>query len=68
MIYIGKFSNNLTSNKKALIFNVSKRILSLSSNIEIFNGSAAYYNKALAKSGYKDRNSYLSEQEIHGTQ
>ena len=40
--------------------NISKRISGLSSNRDIFDKAAPYFNKALADGGHRDRIEYIS--------
>ena len=56
-------SNHPPNVIKALPESISKRISNISSNKEIFETSASYYNNALSSSGYKEKLVYKAEPE-----
>ena len=58
--YINIHSNHLPSIIKQVPDAISKRISSLSCNIDEFNKAAPLYNEALKKSGFNDQFSYRS--------
>ena len=58
-LYINKNSNHPPNIIKAIPDNISRRINSISSNKEIFDAAAPYYNKALAASGYTEKIEYI---------
>ena len=57
-LYINKKSNHPPNIIKALPESISRRISNISSNKEVFNVAAPFYNKALAASGYSEKIEY----------
>ena len=59
LTYIHRQSCHPFSTFKNLVGNISKRISDLSSNVEIFNSAAPYYNNALRAGGHPDNIEYV---------
>ena len=60
-LYIHHDSNHPTSIKKQMGSMISKRISKLSSTKEIFDSEKSFFQKALEKSGYKEKIKYFDE-------
>ena len=61
-IYINKLSNHPPNIIKMIPSVISRRISNISSNREVFNDAAPFYNKALAESGYNEKIVYSENQ------
>jgi hypothetical protein len=57
-LYINKKSNHPPNIIKAIPESISRRINNISSNKDIFDAAAPFYNKALAASGYAEKIEY----------
>ena len=58
-LYINKLSNHPPNIIKRIPTIISKRISNISSNREIFDAAAPFYNKSLAESGYNEQIEYF---------
>ena len=60
LLYINTKSNH-PPNIKSIPESISRRISTISSNKDIFEGAAPYYNNALSASGYSERIEYKTD-------